>query len=135
MRVAVLVADFYQDIAAGLQEQALKVLHQADVETTLFHVNGALELPLVLRMVMAKGYDGYVILGCVIRGETEHYRYVCECCCHGVMRLASEQALPLGFGVLTVETKKQAEARFDYGARAAESCLKLITLKRTIDAR
>ena len=133
MRVAVLVADFYKDISAGLQEQALKVLHRAAVETELFHVNGALELPLLLRMVMAKGYDGYVVLGCVIRGETEHYRHVCACCYDGLMRLASQQALPVGFGVLTVETKRQAEARLNYGSRAAESCLKLMTLKRTID--
>ena len=134
MRVAVLVADFYKDIADGMRMRAVDVLHQADVEVKVLPVPGAFELPAALRMAMVKGYDGYIVLGCVIRGETEHYRYVCDCCCSGIMRLASEHALALGFGVLTVETKQQAEVRLDYGKRAAKSCLAMMALQRSIDA-
>ena len=79
--------------------------------------------------------DGYVVLGCVIRGKTSHYDIVCGECSRGIMDLAQEFTLAVGFGLLTVENLDQAWARAavdkgDQGARAARACLHMIRLKR-----
>ncbi|MBC6444464.1 MAG: 6,7-dimethyl-8-ribityllumazine synthase [Alphaproteobacteria bacterium GM202ARS2] len=129
-RVAVITADFYDEIARGLQESASKVLHEKGIETTYIRVPGAFELPMALSRAIKTGvYDGYVVLGCVVRGETDHYRYVCESCCRGVMDVSCRADASVGFGVLTVATLAQARARLDYGARAARTCLAMMALQ------
>ena len=82
-------------------------------------------------------YDGYVALGCVIRGETTHYDYVCGESARGLMNLAVEKGLAIGYGVLTVEDEAQAWARArvsegDKGGFAARACMDMITLKRRL---
>ena len=106
-------------------------------------VPGAFELPAAIRMnikAMESGsgyrfYDGYIALGCVIRGETSHYDYVCGECARGLMDLSLEFSLAIGFGVLTVENQGQAWARasvdqLDKGRSVANAALRMIEVKR-----
>src|SRR5690606_16313734 len=98
-------------------------------------VPGAFEIPAAIRYTMAtKQYEGFVALGCVIRGETTHYDYVCSESARALMDLSVEHRLAIGYGILTVENMEQAQARADItrgnkGAAAAEACLRMIALK------
>ena len=68
---------------------------------------GAFELPAALRMALSQGgapFDGFLLLGCVVRGETDHYEFICDAVCQGVMAIAAETGAAIGFGLLTVDT-------------------------------
>ena len=98
---------------------------------------GALEIPAAIKFAMQGNWDGYVVLGCVIRGETSHYDIVCNECARGVQTLAVEHGLAIGFGVLTVEDEDQAWARakpsqMDKGGETARACLAMIALRREL---
>ncbi|MGZ3305217.1 MAG: 6,7-dimethyl-8-ribityllumazine synthase, partial [Asticcacaulis sp.] len=86
---------------------------------------------------MGRAYDGYVALGCVIRGETTHYDYVCAESARGLMELSFTQRLAIGYGVLTVEDEDQAWARArrsegDKGGTVARVCLSMISLRKSL---
>jgi 6,7-dimethyl-8-ribityllumazine synthase len=137
-------ARFYEDISDEMRCGAIAALEAAEASYESITVPGALEIPAAIRYaVEAKGgvsgegrpIDGYVVLGCVIRGKTSHYDIVCGECSRGIMDLAQEFTLAVGFGLLTVENLDQAWARAavdkgDQGARAARACLHMIRLKR-----
>ena len=136
MKILVIEARFYDKISDALLEGALDVLQKAKVEITKVTVPGALEIPHVISMAEAagSGFDGYVALGCVIRGETTHYDYVCGESARAIMDLAVNQQLAIGNGIITVEDDKQAEARAnkakkDKGGFAANACLKMIKIR------
>ncbi len=141
-RILIIEARFYTDIADMLLEGARRVIEERPVAFDMVTVPGALEIPTALHYAVRGAvsgrsnphYDGYVVLGCVIRGETSHYDLVCRECSHGVMTLSADHFLALGFGVLTVENKGQALARADcergdQGGRAARACLSMMDLK------
>ena len=113
MKILVIEARFYDGISDALLEGALAVLQASKVEVTKVTVPGALEVPHVISFAEAAkaGYDGYVALGCVIRGETTHYDYVCEESARAIMDLAVNQQLAIGNGIITVENEDQAWAR------------------------
>lgn len=124
-RYAIVVARFYADLAERLVTGALRVLGDADV----FDVPGAFELPVAAKLAAESGrYDGVVCLGAVIRGETDHYDYVCGEAARGIGDVALSTGVPCGFGVLTCDDYDQALARSgegkrDSGAHAAEAVL------------
>jgi 6,7-dimethyl-8-ribityllumazine synthase len=99
-------------------------------------VAGAYELPAALRMAVRRGgWDGFLLLGCVVRGETDHYSFICDAVCHGVMDISAETGVPLGFGLLTVDQLDQAVARsrddrMNKGAEAAHALVGQIALAR-----
>lgn len=135
VKVLIVLSPYYKDIADGLEAGARAVLDAAGAEVDLVHAPGALEIPPAIRIAHAQAdYDGYVALGCVIRGETTHYETVCNDSSHGLMLLGLQGAL-LGNGILTVETKDQALVRADpngqnKGGGAAAAALHLIALSR-----
>jgi 6,7-dimethyl-8-ribityllumazine synthase len=97
-------------------------------------VPGAFEIPGVIAMA-AGHYDGFVALGCVVRGETTHYDYICGESARGLMDLAINKKLAIGYGILTVDTMEQAKARAliergDKGGDAAHACLVMVALSR-----
>ncbi|MFP6690516.1 MAG: 6,7-dimethyl-8-ribityllumazine synthase 1 [Alphaproteobacteria bacterium MarineAlpha10_Bin2] len=130
-------ARFYDDIADELVEGAKAVLDAAGATFETVAVPGAYELPAAVRMAIESGrFDGYIALGCVIRGETSHYDYVCGESARGLMTLCTKHGIALGYGILTTETRDQAWARAsradkDKGAVAAHACLKMVALRRT----
>jgi 6,7-dimethyl-8-ribityllumazine synthase len=142
LRILVVEARFYNAISDALLEGAAEALKAYGAEFDVVTVPGAFELPAAIAFAEDAGhtaagvrYDGYVALGCVIRGETTHYDYVCGESARGLMNLSVEKRLAVGYGVLTVEDEDQAWARArisegDKGGFAARTCLDLIALKR-----
>ena len=141
--VLIVEARFYDDIADELAKGAIAALEAAGATYDRLEVPGAFELPAAIRMNIKamelvgarKRYDGYVALGCVIRGETSHYDYVCGESARGLMDLALQYSLAIGFGVLTVENRDQAWARaamdqLDKGGTVAKAALRMIEVKR-----
>ncbi|MBL4748001.1 MAG: 6,7-dimethyl-8-ribityllumazine synthase [Magnetovibrio sp.] len=137
--ILIIEAPFYQDITESLVNGATQVLDRDGVTYDRISVPGAYEIPGVIRFAdtaNAKRYDGYVAIGCVIRGETSHYDYVAGESCRALMDLALEN-LAIGNGILTVENKTQARVRSDItqknkGGDAAEACLAMIRARDTL---
>jgi 6,7-dimethyl-8-ribityllumazine synthase len=136
IHILVAEARFYDDVADELLLGAQAALEEAGATYDTVAVPGAFELPAALRMAMdSGGFDGYVALGCVIRGETSHYDYVCAESARGLMELCTRHGIALGYGILTVENHGQAWARAsrqekDKGAGAARACLEMVALRR-----
>jgi 6,7-dimethyl-8-ribityllumazine synthase len=131
--VLIVVAPYYRDIAAGLLAGAHAVLARAGARVDLAEVPGALEIPPAIALARSR-FDGFVALGCILRGETTHYETVCSESARGLMDLALA-GVCLGNGILTVETLAQAQVRADpagqdKGGGAALAALSLIALKR-----
>ena len=139
-QVLILEARFYEDIADQLVAGASGALDAAGVSHERISVPGAFELPAALAMAIASGrYDGFVALGCVIRGETSHYEHVCGECARGLATLAETHRVPLGFGVITAENRAQAWERAatdrkNKGADAAQACLAMMTIRASLGA-
>lgn len=135
VKLLVVVAPFYRDIAQMLIAGARATLDQAGATHELIEVPGALELPTAIALAhRMSNYDGYVALGCVIRGETTHYETVCNDSSRGLTLLGVQGAL-IGNGILTVENHEQARCRadpadMDKGGGAAAAALHLIALGR-----
>lgn len=134
-RILIVVAPYYRDIADGLIAGAQAELAACGATADLVEVPGALEIPTAIGMAARLAqYDGYVALGCVIRGETTHYDTVCNDSSRGLMQLGLS-GLCIGNGILTVENHDQAWARADTaqqnkGGGAAAAALHLIALAR-----
>lgn len=134
VRLALVAARYYRGIVDQLIEGASAVVASAGGEVELIEIPGAFEAPAAIALLAAR-YDGFVALGCVIRGETTHYDYVCGESARGLMELSIREKLAIGYGILTVETMAQAEdradpARRDKGGEAARACLAMIALAR-----
>lgn len=138
---AIIVADFYADLAALLEDGARRGLRDcgvADGDVTVTRVPGCFELPITARRMLADGtLDGVVALGVVIRGETPHFDYVAGECARGIMDVQLGSGVPIGFGVLTTDTLAQAEERADpergdkgYEAAVAAATVAVIEPKR-----
>lgn len=140
-RILVVEARFYPDVADAMFEGANEVLKASGCEVDRIDVPGALEIPAVIRYVVEASdrgnipeYNGFIALGCVIRGETTHYEHVCTESISALQNLALANGLASGNGILTVENHEQAMARADKtrgnkGGAVADACLRLIELK------
>jgi 6,7-dimethyl-8-ribityllumazine synthase len=141
-RLLVVEARYYENIADELLAGAKRALDAAQAAYDIVTVPGALEIPqaVVIALDAAKRkapYDGVVALGCVIRGETSHYDIVAGESAGAIMDIAVWRGMPVGNGILTVDTEAQALARAradgqDKGAAAAEAALTLVRLKRSL---
>lgn len=135
VKLLIVVAPYYKDIADNLVAGAKAVAAQAGASVEVAEVPGALEIPTAIGMAFRMAdYDGFVALGCVIRGETTHYDTVCNDSSRAITLLGLQGAC-IGNGILTVENKKQAEVRADpadqnKGGGAAAAALHLIALSR-----
>jgi 6,7-dimethyl-8-ribityllumazine synthase len=137
---AIVVGRFYEDLAERLVEGARSELSEAGVEAVeVFDVPGAYELPLAASYAAASGrYDGVVCLGAVIRGETDHYDYVCAEAARGIQDVQLRTGVPCAFGVLTVDTMQQAldrsgGAKRHTGRDAARAVLTMAALRDQLD--
>ncbi len=137
-RVLIVTSRYYADIAKELEAGAHAELKAQGVDASLIEVPGAFEIPGAIAMAADSGrFDAYIGLGCVIRGETTHYDYVCGETARGLMSLSFERRLAVGFGVLTVETMEQAMKRADRtqgnkGRDAAIAALRMCTLRKEL---
>jgi 6,7-dimethyl-8-ribityllumazine synthase len=136
-RLLVVCAPYYKDIADQLQLGAMAAIAAAGATGELVHVPGALEIPPAIALAAAN-YDGFVALGCIVRGETTHYDTVCNDSSRGLMLLGL-QGHCIGNAILTVETLDQATVRAEAGGQnkgggAAIAAMHLIALKRRFAA-
>ena len=139
LRMLIVEARFYDDIADALLAGARSVLDEAGCAYDTITVPGALEIPAAMAMALAAGrYHGAVALGCVIRGDTYHFEVVANESGRGLMELAVRERLAIGNGILTVNTEAQARARSgklsNKGADAARAALVMAKLKRDLRA-
>jgi 6,7-dimethyl-8-ribityllumazine synthase len=144
LRLLIVEARFYADISDALLHGAVGAIAAAGAEHDVVTVPGALEIPGVISIAeegrhtpAGVHYDGYVALGCVIRGETYHFEAVANESARGLMDLAVGRRLAIGNGILTVDTEAQAWARAranegDKGGFAARACLSMIAVKRQL---
>jgi len=141
--ILIVEARFYDDLLDAMLDGAKRALQKAGATFELVSVPGALEIPAAIKFAhlagqkgkLQKTFDGYVAIGCVIRGETTHYDTVCEESARGLMDLSIQQDLAIGNGIITVENEEQAWARakpdqLDKGGGAVAACLTMVTLKK-----
>lgn len=127
---------YYKEISEQLVAGATKVIYDAGLQAEMVTVPGAFEIPAAISMAETSGrYSGYVALGCVLRGETSHYDYVCNESARGLQELATQQHIAIGYGILTCENMLQAERRADpkqgnKGGWAAKTCLRMIEIRQ-----
>ncbi len=137
---AIAVARFYEELADRLVEGAVKVFENAGAGVEIHAVPGTFELPAAAKYCAESGrYSGVACLGAVIRGETDHYDYVCSEAASGIARVTLDTGVPCSFGVLTVNDMDQALARSGGGKRhsgedAAEAVLALAAIRRALGA-
>ena len=134
-------APYYRDVVDGMTRGAERILSDAGATHDSLDVAGAFELPQAIRLVLRgkTRFDGFVALGCVVKGETDHYEFLCREAMAGLMNVALQFGLALGSGLLTVHTIEQAVARssddgHNKGAEAAAAALLQITVSRTVGA-
>ena len=139
MHIGIIVANFYQDIADELVLGAVEALKKSSHTHDIIVVPGAFEIPATIAIALHSGkFEGFVALGCVIRGETSHYDYVCGESARGINQLAIEKLAAIGYGILTVETMEQAWVRAavtqgNKGADAVNACLRLLEIKAMME--
>jgi 6,7-dimethyl-8-ribityllumazine synthase len=122
-------ARYYTHISALLRQGAERALAEAGATFEAVAVPGAFELPGAIKFASQSGeFDGYVALGCVIRGETAHFEYISGEAASGLQLAALETGVPVAFGVLTVDNAEQAEARIDKGGEAVRTALEMADL-------
>jgi len=143
VRILIVEARFYEDIADALLVGATRVLKQADAAYERVSVPGSLEVAPAIAIAVdaaersGRPYDGAVALGCVIRGETLHFEIVAQESARALLELSVARRLPIGNGILTVDTNAQAWTRAradeaDKGGDAARAALSLVRLKRRL---
>ncbi|PHZ83710.1 6,7-dimethyl-8-ribityllumazine synthase [Paremcibacter congregatus] len=137
LHILIVESPYYKDITEELIKGAVAVLEEAGATYERLDVPGAFEIPAAIRFAEDSDqvFDGYIGLGCVIRGETSHYDYVCGESARGLQELAIKDRLAIGYGVLTVENRDQAWARASVdkgnkGGFVAEVALRMIELKQ-----
>lgn len=141
LRVAIAVARFNHEVTEGLLRGALHALEAAGTASqhiTVVRVPGAFELPQACQWLAASGaHDAVVALGAVIRGETDHYDYVCSAATDGILRVNLDTGVPVAFGVLTCDTDEQAHDRIggkhgNKGSDVALAALEMVRLRRAL---
>lgn len=137
LQVAVIVTSWHAEITDGLLAGAERALKAAgNTEYEVWRVPGAYELPLAAQMAIDAGAEVVVALGVVIQGDTPHFDYVCSAATDGLMRVGLDAGVPIGFGLLTVNTEQQALDRAglagskeDKGAEAVEAAVLMARLR------
>lgn len=126
MKYGIVVAEFNGSITGQLLEECLRGFKEEGIEPVVVKVPGAVEIPLAAqKLIEREGLDGVVALGCVIKGETDHYKAVCEMCSQGIMDVILKTGVPIIFEVLMTDSLQKAEARIDKGYEAAKTVVKL----------
>jgi len=130
-KILIVTSTFYKEISSNLENEAIKYIKENNFEYEVISVPGAFEVPAIIAKASKyNNYIGYIALGCVIRGETSHYDYVCNESARALMNLSLD-GIALGYGILTCENMSQANTRansegLNKGRAAAIACLEMI---------
>ena len=137
-KILIVTSRFYNEISASLEKECIETIHSNGFGYDVIDVPGAFEVPAVIAHASrSNDYIGYIALGCVIRGETSHYDYVCTESSRALMQLSLD-GLPIGYGILTCENKEQALARssskgLNKGKAATLACIRMIEVLKGLD--
>ncbi len=139
--VLIVRAPYYKGVVDGLTTGAVRILTEAGATHEVLDIAGAYELPQAIRLVVrgTTKFDAFVALGCIVRGETDHYDFICKATMDGMMNVSLQFGLCTGTGLLTCDNLGQAEARsgqdgFNKGAEAASAALLQINAARRFGA-
>ena len=123
----IVVADYYKDIAKGLLDSALRLIPKSN-EIRIIKVPGVFEIPVTISKNIKK-YDAFIALGCVIKGETPHFDFISQASTNGIMDLSVLNKKPVGNGIITCLSMKQAKFRKKKGAEAADAVNSILSQK------
>tara|TARA_B100000767_G_scaffold179722_1_gene167754 strand:+ start:215 stop:604 length:390 start_codon:yes stop_codon:yes gene_type:complete len=123
----IVIADYYKDISNGLLKNARDILPKSATIKTII-VPGVFEIPVTISKNIKK-YDGFLALGCVIKGQTPHFDFISQASTEAIMKISIENKKPIGNGIITCLNMKQAIARKTKGREAAEAVISVLTQK------
>lgn len=132
-KILIVTAHFYKDISHSMLNEASKALKYSQKKTNkkynikFISVNGVFEIPVVISKNIKK-FDGFVAIGCVIKGETPHFDFISKAVTEGIMNLSIQNKKPIGNGIITCLNKSQAMNRIDKGADAVNAALEVLSL-------
>ena len=122
-KILIVTADYYKDITASLLKSANNNLNK--FSTKIIKVPGVFEVPVVISKNIKK-YDGFIALGCVIKGETPHFDFISNAASQAIMNLSVDSKKPIGNGIITCLNMKQAKARSKKGKEAAKAVISIL---------
>ena len=126
-KLLIICANYYKDISDGLVKSAMSVLN-INYKIKMINVPGVFEIPVTISRNI-KRYDGFIALGCVIKGETPHFNFISTASTNAIMKLSIDNKKPIGNGIITCLNMKQAKARKKKGAEAANAVLSVLSHK------
>jgi len=124
-KLLIIIANYYKDISLGLLKSAMKTL-PSSYKTKIIKVPGVFEIPVTISKNLKK-YDGFIALGCVIKGKTPHFDFISQASTNAIMKLSIETKKPIGNGIITCLNMKQAKARKKKGLEAANAVLSVLS--------
>ena len=123
----IIIANYYEDIANGLLDSALKLIPKSNI-IKIIKVPGVFEIPVTISKNIKK-YDAFLALGCVIKGETPHFDFISQASTNAIMDLSISSQKPIGNGIITCLNMRQAKARKRKGAEAAQAVISILSQK------
>ena len=126
-KILIVTADYYKEISLGLLKSA-KSLIPKNFHSKNINVPGVFEIPVTISKNINK-YDAFIVLGCVIKGETPHFDFISQASINAIMKISIKSKKPIGMGIITCLTKKQAVARKRKGAEATKAILSILSQK------
>ena len=123
----IVIADYYQDITRGLLDNALKLIPKSNT-IKIIRVPGAFEIPVTISKNIKK-YDGFLALGCIIKGQTPHFDFISQASTSAIMDLSIINKKPIGNGIITCLNMRQAKTRKKKGAEAAKAVISVLSQK------
>ena len=123
----IVIADYYEDISKGLLDSALKLISKSNT-IKIIRVPGAFEIPITISKNIKK-FDGFLALGCIIKGETPHFDFISQASTNAIMDLSINNKKPIGNGIITCLNMRQAKARKNKGAEAAMAVISILMQK------
>ena len=109
-KILIVNANYYDDISKNLVNQAKKILNEYKIKVSIINVPGIFEIPITIKKYLKK-FDGFIALGCVIKGETPHFELISQSTFNAIMKISINYNRPIGNGIITALNKKQAQAR------------------------
>ena len=129
VKICVVISTYNEDITKELYNSAKKELDKSGIKKVdVFKVPGAFEIPVVISK-LSKKYDGFIAIGCVIKGQTANFDLICNAITNGIMQISVDQKKPIGNSIITSFNKDQATDRFDRGKEAARAVLEVLKIK------
>ena len=126
-KVLIVSANYYEDISKQLEMWATKYLDNESIKNKIIKVPGVFEIPVVISKNIKK-YDGFIALGCVIKGETPHFDFISQAATNAIMKLSIDYKKPIGNGIITTLNKEQADKRsIKKGGEAAKAVISLLS--------